>query len=372
MTTDTLETARRWVDEADGRTTFLLGAGASKPALPVSAELTAIVLGDIDARMDDWSEDSRVPDLWRGIRPTLTGLGANVEDLYQAIETLTYQDSDPTRHWISGFASIAGYGGDRAELADDSGVVLHLVQRAALRALSSAETAAPLAHFVPLIESPKLGIVTLNYDQLVERAASTFGLSVSTGAELWDGGLRWRFEDGHVPLLKLHGSMNWRASRPLHRDSGNLVPCVGLYEVPGLDDAAPNGLVTPAVIFGSGAKDTPFSVFPTLTRTFHDWLDDSELLVIVGYSFHDPHVDAAIQRWASLASSRRIVVIDPFPRRTLPPVDGGVLGGLMWAMDPEYVPSDWGTESAAKSLGVQRLLFIESTAEDSVPSLLLR
>lgn len=39
-----LITAREWVAQEDGRVLFLLGAGASKPALPVSAELTDIVL----------------------------------------------------------------------------------------------------------------------------------------------------------------------------------------------------------------------------------------------------------------------------------------------------------------------------------------
>lgn len=44
----------------------------------------------------------------------LASMGSNIEDLYQAVETLTYQDSDPTRFWGKGFMEFPTYGGDTA------------------------------------------------------------------------------------------------------------------------------------------------------------------------------------------------------------------------------------------------------------------
>lgn len=364
-----LDIARQWVNDAEGRVLFLLGAGASKPALPVSSELTDIVLASIDRAIENFAAESLVPQLWRDIRPVIESMGSNIEDVYQAVETLTYQESDPTRYWVTQFAEFGSYSGTRVELARDADQILHMIQRHTLTALDDAQHLAPLDHFEPLLRASKIGIVTLNYDQLLERAGAQFGLPVSTGAKQWDGSTRWTFEEGQEALLKLHGSMTWRSSKSLNHESGNLVPAMGFFEVAGLNEAAPNKLVTPTVIFGSGSKNTPFSAFPALTRQLHDWLDETELLVVVGYSFRDQHVDAAIYRWASLDPNRRIVVIDPCPRRDIPQSEG-VLGGLLWAMDAEYVPPDWGTDSAAKSLGLNRMIFLAGSVEDELPALL--
>lgn len=294
-----LNEAREWVAQAGGRVIFLLGAGASKPALPVSVELTDTVLTSIDEATLNFAAESRVPELWPDIRPVLVSMGSNIEDLYQAVETLTYQDSDPTRFWVNSFMEFPTFGGDTAALARHAQWILDMIRKHTLGALDAAQANAPLEHFEPLLRADKTGIVTLNYDQLIERAGEKFGVEVSTGVELWDGDFQWQFETAAMPLLKMHGSMTWRGSRPTNHESGNLVPAVGFYETRGLSEAAPNRLLTPTVIFGSGSKTTPFSAFLALTRQFHDWLEESEMLVVVGYSFCDQHVDAAICRWAS-------------------------------------------------------------------------
>lgn len=77
---DELDVARNWVREADGRVLFLLGAGASKPALPVSGELTEIVLKSIDQTIGEFAPESQVPRLWHDIHPVLrsaTDLGSS-------------------------------------------------------------------------------------------------------------------------------------------------------------------------------------------------------------------------------------------------------------------------------------------------------
>ena len=64
-----LDEARGSMAHAGGRVLFLLGAGASKPALPVSAELTDIVLKSLSGATLNFAVESRVPELWRDIRP---------------------------------------------------------------------------------------------------------------------------------------------------------------------------------------------------------------------------------------------------------------------------------------------------------------
>lgn len=368
MTMNELDTARQWVQEADGHVLFLLGAGASKPALPVSSELTVLVLASVDRAVEDFGPNSRVPQLWRGIRPVLEEIGSNVEDVYQAVETLSYQESDPTRYWATGFVDFPEYDRDRKEMARDARWISRMIQGHTLGALNRAQRGAPLDHLELLLRASKTGIVTLNYDQLLEYAGSQFGVRVSTGAEIWDGGFRWRFEPNAVPLLKLHGSMTWRGSRSLNHESGNRVPAIGFYEVGELNEKAPNGLLDPTVIFGSGSKSNPASAFPALTRQFHDWLDESELLVVVGYSFRDQHVDEAIRRWASLSPSRRMIVIDPYPRRDTSETED-VLSGLLSAMDPSWRPEDWKTDSTPANR-IRRMVFLVDSVESQLPALL--
>ena len=42
-----------WIAAAEGRTLVLLGAGASAPSLPVSSELTALVIESMNERLKD-------------------------------------------------------------------------------------------------------------------------------------------------------------------------------------------------------------------------------------------------------------------------------------------------------------------------------
>ncbi len=366
---DEIEVAREWVREAGRRVLFLLGAGASAPELPVSAQLTALVLDDLDRRMKDFSDTSDVPSLWRDIRPTLHTIGPGIEEVYEAVQTHTYQDSDPTRHWITSFVRFDSYRGGPTDLGRDAELILHLIRQTALECLDRGQKDASLVRFRPMLQAPKIGIVTLNYDLLVESAGAHFGMHVTTGAERWAGGLRWDFEKDKVPLLKVHGSMNWRGSRVLEMSEENLVPAMGLYEVSGLNESAPNNLLSPTVIFGSGSKLDPHSAFPALMRQFHDWLDDSDLLVVVGYSFRDRHIDESIRRWASLKSVRRMVIIDPFPRRDLPLTDG-IWSGLLWAMDPDYRPRGWDVPSASAESESRRMVFLTRGSAQDLPDLL--
>ena len=80
-------------------------------------------------------------------------------------------------------------------------------------------------------------------------------------------------------------------------------------------------------------------------------------------------MDAAIRSGASLSSSRRIVVIDPYPRRDIALLDG-VLSELLWAMDRLYRATGWDTDSAAAGARVQRIVVLSAGVDIKLPELL--
>lgn len=69
-------------------------------------------------------------------------------------------------------------------------------------------------------------VISLNYDCLIDKALSThagfrfdperngYGVEVSSGANNWRNTGRGRRAKGSILLLKLHGSLNWRAGGP--------------------------------------------------------------------------------------------------------------------------------------------------------------
>ena len=359
-----------WVADAEGRVFVLLGAGASKPNLPTSIQLLEQVSAYLD---DELTADLTSHQLWRAIRPQIERIKAesgNIEDAYASVMTLTYQDSDPTRYWIDGFTPFDFYPDThegRRERASDADMLCHFLRGRSIDFLAKATEGAPLDHFEPLLLAQKVGVATLNYDDLLERAAAQFGVPLSTGAEGWDGGFRWAFPAETEHLLKVHGSYLWRSSRVLNEGVGGM-PNIGLYEVEGVNEPAPNRRVDAPVIFGAGLKLTSSGPFPALMRAFTDHLEESDLLVVVGYRFADEHINGPIYRWATLDPARRIIIVDPFPA-VEPPMTGDTYGSLLYALWDGYREPKSGAPGYAASTGQNRLRIVEQGVVEALPIL---
>lgn len=67
----------------------------------------------------------------------------------------------------------------------------------------------------------------------------------------------------------------------------------------------------PAVIFGQRNKLTADGPFLALLRAFEQTLGDSEQLTVIGYSFHDDHINTYISRWYNQSSKCRLRIVDP-------------------------------------------------------------
>lgn len=352
-----------WISTEAKKTVVLLGAGASQPNVPLANQLTQLIKDSLD---EELVHDNSIHALWRAIRPELDAIGDNVEYLYQAIETLSYQDIDPTRHWILGFKKYGDYeDSDEGTQAfqRDARIVTGLIASTAYRIVDKKSAAADLAHFQSLLEAPLAGIVSLNYDLLIERAAAATGVPVSTGAQEWDGGPRWRFPEDAIPLLKLHGSVSWRFSRAEIPHWG--IPRIGIYEVEDAQAPAPeNNRLDSKLIFGGGNKLRPDEPWPALYAAFEDLLAEAETLVIIGYSFSDPHVDAAIRRWAAQSGSRRIINIDPYPIEH--PSISSSIGDLRYALDPTCITEE-GIPGLQRSSDEARFTLIKRKAHVGIP-----
>lgn len=162
-----------------------------------------------------------------------------------------------------------------------------------------------VSYLNPMVSSTNLrGIATLNYDTSVESACSRIGLSVDTGLNRWRGGYGWGWTPGvDVRLLKLHGSLNYvlHNARPIgERMSSEHLVATG-------DEIGAN----PALVFGLGSKLRSDGPFLAMLVEFDRLLAETEWLSIVGYSFRDQHINAALTRWMNSAIARRLSIVDP-------------------------------------------------------------
>jgi hypothetical protein len=150
-----------------------------------------------------------------------------------------------------------------------------------------------------------LTVVTLNYDLSIEHAATSAGVSLSTGiADMEDGNLVDWPQDG-VRLMKLHGSVDW-AWHDAQAQDGYLP-----FDYVGAVDPREDRYERPAMIFGQRGKLRADGPFLTLLAEFEDQLSRCGHLISIGYSFRDDHVNEILRRWIDEDIARKVTVVDP-------------------------------------------------------------
>lgn len=73
-----------------------------------------------------------------------------------------------------------------------------------------------IQYLVPLLIyaiKNKAIITTLNYDNTIELSAQTSGIQIDTGFESWSEKGDFSFNPEYVPVVKLHGSIDWALSQ---------------------------------------------------------------------------------------------------------------------------------------------------------------
>jgi len=163
-------------------------------------------------------------------------------------------------------------------------------------------------YLAPLLEvlraQEQLTIATLNYDLTIETLGDLVGAPVDNGMSDWPTKERLQFAAG-ARLLKLHGSIDWKLTRhPVVASGFAKLPYESVRYQKGVEPD------TPAVIFGAGNKLRAGGPYLALLREFEQSLDDSQALLVVGYSFRDEHVNAILTSWMNTDEARRMVILD--------------------------------------------------------------
>ncbi len=182
-------------------------------------------------------------------------------------------------------------------------------------------------------------VLTTNYDLVVESGLVKNGMSVSyAGFDLRSATVFSHFEcvrqtdslsvpKGSVPIIKLHGSVNWfdvgtswvcsRHFTPSDMLNSVTTPTITYAQVVaqlrGLDTSKPEMQVRPAIIPPMLGKVSTQSVIAAQWRAAIDALRSARCVVVVGYSF--PETDTFMTRLLAEGMHRnddieRLVVVD--------------------------------------------------------------
>ena len=168
-----------------------------------------------------------------------------------------------------------------------------------------------LSYLAPLVRSAsrhQIPIATLNYDNCIELMASRLNITVDTGINHWQENGTFDFSaKGILPLLKLHGSINWKRSIENPGES-RLFQRTVLSSVS--DELIQDAEHAPAIIFGGRNKLTVEGPFLDLLREFRERLFQSDELISIGYSFADDHINEYIVQWLDSSPNRVITLVN--------------------------------------------------------------
>lgn len=127
---------------------------------------------------------------------------------------------------------------------------------------------------------------------------------------------RSAFDRARVSVVKLHGSVDWRAIRPCYSHDlpnpfrgefiGVPIAKDRTYEL--IDDL-------PRILMGTFNKVVRYStpVFLPLFAEFQRSLRNSNCLIVCGYGFGDKGVNTLVNDWMCSAKNPRMLVVDPKP-----------------------------------------------------------
>ncbi len=244
----------------------------------------------------------------------------SAEKLHRAIASykITHNASGPSRRRIQ--TTESPYGSDNITAVEETTDIDETI-----RALESLETAirntllaslmvkqerfdAVVSTYNKLFTFVSRNIVTTNFDNVLEAYCAQAGLDLVDGFERSPlGDMRtwgdvWEDAENALHLLKLHGSTTWQ------KDDDGAVLQIGR---PGLRSTDRDVMIAPTL----GTKDYSDSIFPALLERFKKVLDETETLIVVGFSFRDPEITQTLQRHLRRTNKSRdpmnLLCVDP-------------------------------------------------------------
>lgn len=342
---------------------FLLGAGAVKDAgLPTAVELTSKVEAVVESEYRSLLPAFRflvgAIQFGRGCRGERPTAPVNIEEFISACVLVTTRDVQTVYPFVSAWHERIGTlcqlpQDIRTERACGSFEFLAKLCRERLSTWLSVDDSAKVKYlrsFSDFTRSKfKLRVFTLNYDDCIERALSD---AVGKINEQWTTGFD---ENGWNPnllvsdaydvyLYKLHGSLDWVADAKLGVCSIRW-PAAEDTEGVSADEEA-------LLIFGTNSKMRPVDPFLSLLFHFQQALNRSTLLVIVGYSFGDEHVNEMIFDSLQRDVKMRCIVASPRTLQDLIPSNSNLARFV--DLEKRFVPLRMGAREAFDSNALLR------------------
>jgi NAD-dependent SIR2 family protein deacetylase len=323
------------IDARTLRTCFLLGAGASKPKpseIPTVKELLPDLLArgrrldrdDVTRLADfcDRSGISNIEDLLTAAQ--VSEFCAKNRSVLRLVEFLLYRDGADSDRDDVDFVRLAPARRRRppvdvssvALLQDTLQVLFGLLSS---RMLPAEPNAAHQAISAFAKEHTNAAIVTTNYDCCMDRALTAGGSEFTYSVDFGSSGLVEDDTDSCIPLIKLHGSLNWfycetcqhvnlldiEKTIKNYKSNESLYPVIGVCKDCG---GQRRGLLVPPLAM-------KFDVAPPLNRLLDradQLFSKAELLIVVGFSFAD--ADLYLTRMLAKAmqdTNKRLLVVDP-------------------------------------------------------------
>ena len=146
-----------------------------------------------------------------------------------------------------------------------------------------------------------LKIFSLNYDLCFEKNKpenKDIERGFDSNTRTWDCARFERREDYEPPsiyLYKLHGSIDWKRDE----NKGNI-----LREV----EAIPE---TPDLIFGTNYKMQYIDPYLFYAHEFRKYSLESKVILAIGYSFRDAHINGILRQSLQNNRDRKIVIVSP-------------------------------------------------------------
>jgi hypothetical protein len=299
----------------------LLGAGASADAkLPTAFGMTEAIAESIYASArairnlgDGASEDVVLADTLRYVCQVLRHydavrgartLALDVERVFAAVELLSERKALEVTPFVESWQRGAD---DRDGLSEPIYPALMRRMLDELRRQLDV-TGADVSYLEPAIVAATkwdVRIATLNYDRTVEVAGDTAGVRIGTGIHHWVHTGHWSWGASEIPLLKLHGSIDWAWQDDL--PSPGRLPSRFIEETPRpARESRP-----PVLVFGLRGKLRAEGPFIAALAEFESWLASAQRLIVVGYSFRDDHVNQIVRRWTYERRQQELVIVDP-------------------------------------------------------------
>jgi hypothetical protein len=293
---------------------FLLGAGASADAgIPISARM----INEIEKLLKNDLEWQPFTNLYNHVKSAIyyssglkgnfgDGVPYNIETMVNSLNELEKNEEHPLypfiASWNSRFSALAGPGFEKVKT----------FRRMILRVLKNwmcPENASQASYYQGFVRVQNelnypLRIFTLNYDTCVDRLDRQ-GFRVESGfggygtQHIWDFE---RFEPGEasalqppqIYLYKIHGSIDWK------RDSAK-----NLYRVEQVQLVESDNM---EIIFGRDFKLKAADPYLFYAYEFRRYCLLSKLIVSIGYSFSDAHINEMIAQ-AFRADPEKVLMI---------------------------------------------------------------